>query len=276
MGVRQSLDGTAAEPVAGHLAKGDMHNSKRGKGHVVRCLLIGGCALLCTYMAWRAGRSMHRQQVAFREAERLGLGVAHVYVGPRWLRSWMLQNGATILNEIVGLDFSRATISDGDLAIASDLPSLRTLTLDGTAITDAGLLHLNGLPQLSTLGLAGTAITDEGVARVAASLPRLSCIDLSATRISDDAILHLASMPALFEVDLRETGVSDAGLRPLTRARTLRYLDLSHTEISDSAAICLEECTWLRRITLRGTRMTAEGIARLKNALPEAAIEVEE
>ena len=156
------------------------------------------------------------------------------------------------LREVEWLDLSstRATtaqkprITDAGLKHLTQWTRLRTLNLHGNPITDAGLAHLQLLPRLERLQLGGTRVTGEGLRR----LSHLKWLRLDAAPITDDGLRYVASLTNLGQLYLDGTSVSDAGLKHLHGLTRLRVLNL------------------------HGTRVTAEGVARLRLALPFVAV----
>jgi hypothetical protein len=70
--------------------------------------------------------------------------------GPKWLRSLV---GDDFFRRVVVVDLSGTQVSDNDLEILGDLPSVRVLFLVGTQLTDKSLEHVRRMPRLEALNL---------------------------------------------------------------------------------------------------------------------------
>ena len=103
------------------------------------------------------------------------------------------------------------------MAHLTDLPNLKSLSLDDTKITDAGLLRLRGLMKLERLVLANTQVSDAGMAHLT-DLPNLKSLSLDETNISDASITSFEKMPALRLLIVYETQITDEGAAELHRA----------------------------------------------------------
>jgi hypothetical protein len=113
---------------------------------------------------------------------------------------------------------------------------------------DADLAALCELRGLRALSLEDTRVTDAGVARVA-GLPGLADLSLEGTAVTDAGLKALGGMRGLESLDLTATRVTDAGLGELAGLPGLRVPDLSG---------CPD--------------VTAEGVARLREALPRCEV----
>jgi len=74
-------------------------------------------------------------------------------------------------------------------------------------------------------------------------------------------------------VDLAGTRITDAGLATFDGCETLSLLFLADTAISDAAVDQLQQFTKLERLDVGNTKVSAEGVARLRAALPRCCIE---
>ena len=73
-------------------------------------------------------------------------------------------------------------------------------------------------------------------------------------------------------VTLRGERVGDLDIAKLTQLPKLQSLDLSGSQASDESVGILSRFPVLRKLDLTGTRVSADGIARLRAALPNAEI----
>jgi hypothetical protein len=148
------------------------------------------------------------------------------------------------------------------------VPKLRILKL-GNPITDEGLAHFQHVPGLEELWLHGCKnITDAGMVHVG-KLKQLRYLDLGATKIGDAGLAHLSELSNLEHLELYYyTKITNSGLAHLAGLNKLTYLRLSFTKIGDRGLLHLEKLCGLKDIVLGRTKVTADGISRLRSALP--------
>lgn len=138
-------------------------------------------------------------------------------------------------------------------------------------IADRDLIALKCLPSLKRLSIPGTAVGNEGVAcwgRIG-----IEPLNLAATQAHLDRIMPtLAEFPLLEELELSGTKITDAGLTPLAEFPRLKVLGLSGTLVSDRGAVSLERCSRLMRVYLMSTRVSKNAVAKLQQAVPRLAV----
>ena len=100
-----------------------------------------------------------------------------------------------------------------------------------------------------------------GSSRIVIRLPR-------SRSAQDAAVLPLAQLPTLRFVELSGNQISDSNLQVLRELPRLEALFLDSTMVSDRSIDVLSELSTLRFLDVRRSRMTAEGVARLRTALP--------
>ena len=108
----------------------------------------------------------------------------------------------------------------------TDLPHLTFLGLENCEllVPQSPLLEsLGTIPSLRSISLAGTAIDKEG-AQAIGDLGQVRGLSLARTGIGDDAIERLLALESLEVVDLSGTRLSAAGLGRLTRHPALRAI----------------------------------------------------
>jgi hypothetical protein len=172
-------------------------------------------AIISAFTGWE-GLRIYRQQVAFREIERLGGTVGTQPDCPTWLKPWLGAAQIKLLDRIVDVDLPETAASDETLAHLWWLTGLRRLNLDGAQISDAGLARLRTSTSLDDLKLDRTRITDAGLAHLK-DLPALQSLSLSETQITDAGLDHLKSCRHLRLLHVVRTQVSDAGIADLKR-----------------------------------------------------------
>jgi hypothetical protein len=147
---------------------------------------------------------------------------------------------------------------------------IRTLQLGGDTVTEEGLASIARLTELRELFIWwGSGVTDAGVARIG-RLPRLQYVNISNSALTDLGVGHLADLPALEELSLQGKTFTDASLVHLARAKRLKWLILrsGRMEITDAGLDHLAGLKDLRDLSLDGARLTAEGKAKLIQAIP--------
>lgn len=158
----------------------------------------------------------------------------------------------SLLRTVLGDDFFdgiervslvREGIDDKFLARVSQLDELKVLLLCDTAVTDDGLTILSAFTRLDKLWIRSDVITNEG-------------------------LKHVASLSSIRELSCECDQVNDTGVRYLAGMRELRYLSLAGTRVTDAGLMVLGELSHLETLSLYQTIVTADGVGRLKAALP--------
>ena len=140
-------------------------------------------------------------------------------------------------------------LAEADQA-AEALQSLKYLGhLDarGSDLTDTGLVCLSRIPALRSILVGGTKVTDEGIKGFVNAKEYANPLDLHGTAITDEAILYLSRIRVL-NLSVKDTQITDASIP--------HFIQMTH----------------LKRLNVTGTKITPEGIAKLRNALPECEI----
>jgi hypothetical protein len=173
-------------------------------------------------------------------------------------------------------------VGDEGMRALAGMPRMEWLSLGNTRVGDEGLGHLGGLDRLEVLTLENTPITDAGLAHLG-GLTRLRYLHLNNTRVTDTGLASLKGLVRLERLYLCDTDVTDAGLVNLEAMKNLYYLMLHNTldpvldafrttvKVSDAGLVHLRGLTGLRdgSLFLWNTSVTEEGIASLKEALPQ-------
>jgi len=177
--------------------------------------------------------------------------------------------------EVLGLE--GPDVTDELFDPITTFPGLRHLLLHDTQVSDAGLQHLQGLHQLEHLSLGHTddrspsRITDASLKYIA-GLKKLRYLYLTKTQISDDGLKHLSGMTSLLGLDLSNTKITSEGLKHIAPLRQLRTLNLYGTQVDDKAVEHLQGFSELESLTLFYSKVTPEGVARIRQLLPDAEI----
>jgi len=234
------------------------------------------------------------------------LGKAPALSGLRFLAVFGGADLASI-SRLTQLETLVIETTDAELRHVESLTNLRELILQpelvgvpSSPVSDAGLRHLAGLVRLERLTLPRSGnIRGPGLVHLA-GLTRLEGLELSYSAIDDASLVHLGRLTSLRKLNLSYPSAPDkitgAGLVHLGRLTRLEVLALNNTGVDDASLVHLAPLTNLQDLHLRGTRVTdagvkhllgfrrlvrlylpksvsAEAIAELKAALPDAEIE---
>ena len=134
----------------------------------------------------RFGYPIYRQQLAIREVRRLGGSVLVRLKWPEWLRDRLPDAGHQVLGRVRDVNLGTSEVTDADLALLREFPTVERLALCRSRVTDAGLLQLSGLDQLDTLMLDRTDVTVAGLENLR-RLPHLSHVTAVGSGVTYDA-----------------------------------------------------------------------------------------
>lgn len=90
--------------------------------------------------------------------------------GARWLRELL---GPEFFNRPISISLAHTAITDNDLVLLHDMPSLRSVGLEKTQVSDAGMNELAALKNLRTLYLNNTNVSETGVSRLREQFPEM-------------------------------------------------------------------------------------------------------
>ncbi len=195
-------------------------------------------------------------------------------------------------NRVVGVSLKGSEANDQAVALAGNLPGLRTLVLFALPenhLTDNGLAPLANVPALQLLSISGGRLTDAALTPLQGSsalrvlvlngnftdaaldticsLPNLKQLDLSQSRITDTGISQLAQLTKIETLILNSTQITNVGLQQIAQLKTLKSLYLGNTSLDDTAVEQLQQMEQLELLFVRDTRISAEGVAKLQTAL---------
>lgn len=158
-------------------------------------------------------------------------------------------------------------------AIPKYLPQLTNLSMnDCKNVTDKGLGSLGGASRLQTLNALNSGAGDN-LMRGAVKLRKLDRLLVGGGSISDagaKAFFDSASPVSTLSID--NCKITDKGLASISKLPNLHTLSLNGDNVSDAAVPALVKCKKLMRLGLRGTKVTADGVSRLRQALPHCYI----
>ncbi len=171
--------------------------------------------------------------------------------------------------EIVG-----AKLETSEMKALAAMPSLRTLRLHACEVVDADALkELAGAARLQTLDFVGCrGVTNEGIKDLS-RLKSLQTLGLPSTAVTEEVMAELAGWPNLRSLSLSSTDITNKGLQQLARSKSLTELTLCCTKVGDTGLEALAPLVTLRRLDLtRCEKLTADGVQKLKTALPDCKI----
>ena len=99
-------------------------------------------------------------------------------------------------------------------------------------------------------------------------------LDLTGQKVTDADVAHISGLKNLKKLSLARSGVTDAGLAAVKDLGKLESLNLFQTQITDAGLVHVSGLKSLKRIYLFETKTTEAGVAKLKAALPGAAVEL--
>jgi hypothetical protein len=162
-------------------------------------------------------------------------------------------------------------VTEAGLAHLKDLRHLRDLDLMGHRVAGAKFEHITALTELEDLNLSGTDIGDAELERLK-TMSQLHFLGLVDTKISDAGLRHLEGLDRLEELLLNKTQIGDTGVEHLKGLTRLKRLGLGETRITDAALECLTGLKNLQRLGLQFTNVSAEGVTKIEQALPDCDI----
>ncbi len=168
----------------------------------------------------------------------------------------------------------QTAVKDDDLAKLNGLENLTTLNLAYAGITDAGLAHLANLKNLESLDLHFTQLRGPGLEHLT-RLKNLSTLNLGGTHVTGAGFAHLKELTSLKTLHLgqKPTQFSDADMLHLASLQNLTRLHLNQTKVSDEGLGHLNQLKNLERLDLKESQVTATGIKKLHQTLPNCKIE---
>ncbi|MFN3169007.1 MAG: c-type cytochrome domain-containing protein [Phycisphaeraceae bacterium] len=145
------------------------------------------------------------------------------------------------------------------------------------AIEDAGgsaqSLSQEEDPDLLDVKFAYLKTLDpEAVAKIGNTANQVAWLDLQGSSFGDEAAQQLPAMPKLTKLNLKDTAITDEGVAALPDLPALKWLNLFGTAITDKSLDALADYTALDKLYLTGTKVTAQGVAKLREALPDTEV----
>ena len=167
-----------------------------------------------------------------------------------------------------------AKLSNDALQAFAKLETLDELHLEDCGLTDERLQHFSGPAKLKSLALERNEIDGPGLVHLVGL--NLQSLGLEFNNLRDDMLAHLVQLKSLDTLGLSYCrGVTDRGIRSgvLQSMTHLKQLGLRGTpQVTDASLNDLEKLKHLDHLTIRETKITAEGVERLKRAMPKTVV----
>lgn len=204
------------------------------------------------------------------------------------------------LRELTLLTINDTSVTSRGMQHVGQLHKLRELSIGATYGTDEGMSHLSQLTDLELLDLGRSQVTGKGMAHVTA-MQELTTLGLGPEQFTEEAAEHLRQLPNLVHLSFRETdvtdneveraasfknlktlvlsdstpggtAVTDDGLAFVAQLPQLQVLELRGTQITDAGLEHLVGMKSLEKVDLNNTKVSAQGVAKLRRALPDCEI----
>jgi Leucine-rich repeat (LRR) protein len=203
---------------------------------------------------------------------------------------WITDQGMTAIKgwkHLKRLDVRGTRISDGTLAIVSQLTGLEALDVAHTEVTDVGLENLITLVNLKELAVGRGRLSNNGLV-ILRMLPTLTLLDLSGARptspdaprggggglgIPEDMLKAITELKDLRTLYLGFSSIAPDQLRTLAMLDKVEKLGLQGCErLNDNALAELAKWKGLKYVDLQETPVTEKGLAELRKAKPSLKI----
>ncbi len=166
-------------------------------------------------------------------------------------------------------------VGDADLPRLLALRSLTELSWNGKMVTPVGIGQLRGHPALTRLTISNLNPLDDARLDALLTFANLNFIGLHSTKPSADQLARLKALPNLVMLRVSwdaEPGVTDLAFARIAELQNLESIIVDHSSITDAGLEHLSALKKLKRLDARNTKVTAAGVAKLQQALPNCKI----
>ena len=182
--------------------------------------------------------------------------------------AWIEHAGGVVTRDSVGkvvaIDLRSSWVTDSDMPLLANIPTLKRLDLSLTRISDRGLRALKSAPAIEDLNLFfAELITDEGASAVK-SWKHLKRLNLRGTKITDSTLEVLSAIQTLEWLDVGYAQITDTGLDYLSTLSNLRSLAMGGNKLTDNALQFLRQMPQLQYLDIGGTQRTDSGLWSLR------------
>ena len=120
----------------------------------------------------------------------------------------------------------------GAVVVPNPNGGIKSVIFEGSNLSEGAIALVTQIPELEILSLSGVSIKDselEGIGK----LKNLKVLLLGSTQVTDVGLIHLGSLTELERLGLGDTQITDAGLKQLEGLQNLKMLFLSETGVTD-------------------------------------------
>jgi Leucine-rich repeat (LRR) protein len=182
--------------------------------------------------------------------------------------------------EIIYQDQSASNTSALNVAQPNRIPSkveigsVELLSFQGELVSNATLQALKnakGLRHLSLKNMNAEKVTSEGL-KVLEQLPNLTEFHYTDSIISSEDINVIARLKSLRHLHLNNSKLSDVNVEAISHDTSLELLSLWGCPVTDESVDSLSKMNSLKSLWIGSTRISANGLLKLKDALPNCEI----
>lgn len=184
-----------------------------------------------------------------------------------------------VINQLQRLEhlfIAGTNLSGSGLAQLSDRLNLKSLYINNNfRINNADVKNIIRYPELKNVSVAQTSITDQGL-RELTRLNGLTTLQIHLSKVDDQGLALLQSFPDLQILLLGgPTNTEQAVMNTIQNLDKLRILFIFDVPLTDAGINSLANQPNLEEIKFVRTQITDDAVNRLKAALPDAKIVVE-
>jgi hypothetical protein len=179
------------------------------------------------------------------------------------------------LKQLETVNFHFTPLNDAGLAAIAEVPIADRLWIAHTKFTDAGAAALAKQTRLKRCGIGSTSKESSGEAVAALVMAPLEDLALLDNQATPAGLAHAAKITTLRILDASHAPtVTDASLTAIAAMPQLTEFRLGSAQLTDEGLQALAASKSLKKLTLTGLKqVTAEGVKRLRESLPQCVIE---
>jgi hypothetical protein len=189
------------------------------------------------------------------------------------------EGGFAALGKCQGLEdvsMQNTIAADGAFEALKELRELKVLNVGGSPnLMGMGFsksVDAGAFKELKELYAGGSQFVIYGVVKLD-KLKGLEVLDVSYADMNDGLIEGFDECINLKKLSMARSKVTSLGMKMLSKMRKLEELNVSNCPgVNDSAVPFLRTHKALKRLDVDGTSMTADGVKKLKDALPDTVI----
>jgi hypothetical protein len=171
------------------------------------------------------------------------------------------------------LAFHGIPVTDKTVELLVSAGKCETLVLHYTAADGACLPTVLKNTSLAFLWWWGSQLTDDDLQKLTA-LKKLEIVSLSGGAFTNEGIRHLRALPILRDLGLTDNAhIDDTVFDYFREMDSLTAIGLGGVKITDAGLEKAKMLPRLERFGLERTKVTAEGVAKLRAALPKLLVE---